>query len=318
MAVDCDASTGAVDTSCGYVTGDTFAIAVHATAAGTGYAGYQTKAGWTDDVLDYLPGDTATENQWPVPCSRARIHLPSAAAVVFSCSSDPTATSSYIGPLVRFTMQCEADGVTSLTLIPRAGDPHGGSHFVDSVGGLIDPLLTGASVECGPEPTATATATATATVTATASPTASPTSTPKNPDGDTDGDTIANSLDPDDDNDGCLDIEELGMNPALGGLRNPHDPWDFYDVPAGPSLLRDDRVTILDVTAVVPRFGSTGDPGADPHTTPPPAPAYHPAYDRTALGDLKGWQSTVPDGIISIADIGLIAGQFSHTCLLEP
>jgi hypothetical protein len=315
MGVDCDASTAAIDESCSYPVGATFSVAVHALSAGPGYIGFQAKLTWTDAVLDYLPnGDIAAEGRWPGPCSSfVRTHEPATAAVVWGCTTSPAVPSTYTGPLVELQMQCVTAGQTSLALVPRAGDPHFGSHFLNQAAVMFDPVLPPAlQVTCEAPPTATATATPTATSTAT------PTLTPKNPDGDTDGDTIANSVDVDDDNDGCLDTEELGPNPALGGMRNPHDPWDLYDVPAGPTMTRDDRVTIWDISGVLNRFGSNGDPGADPHTPPPPQPAYHPAFDRSPLGSGEGWQSTAPDGIISIGDITMVAGQFSATCLAEP
>src|SRR3972149_10169828 len=69
MAVDCDASTAAIDAACNYGPGAVFQIAVHATNAGSGYAGHQVKARWTDAVLNYRPATYATtENQWPGPC----------------------------------------------------------------------------------------------------------------------------------------------------------------------------------------------------------------------------------------------------------
>ncbi|MCI0855464.1 MAG: hypothetical protein J4N98_02150, partial [Chloroflexi bacterium] len=57
---------------------------------------------------------------------------------------------------------------------------------------------------------------------------------PKPFDGDTDGDTIPNRIDSDDDGDGCSDGKESGSDETLGGLRNPHNPWDFYDVAGSP------------------------------------------------------------------------------------
>jgi hypothetical protein len=60
-------------------------------------------------------------------------------------------------------MQCQGAGPAGLTLVPRAGDPQVGSHFVDALFQPIDPVLTNASVTClaGPTPTPAVTPTAT-------------------------------------------------------------------------------------------------------------------------------------------------------------
>ena len=95
-------------------------------------------------------------------------------------------------------------------------------------------------------------------------PTPTPTATPKNPDADTDGDTIANSIDPNDDNDGCTDDQENGLDETLGGRRDPHSPWDFYDVAGlGPSLPRDKNIDLPnDILPVILNY--TGNPGYTP------------------------------------------------------
>jgi hypothetical protein len=65
-------------------------------------------------------------------------------------------------------------------------------------------------------------------------PTPTPTATPlppKDPDADTDGDTTLNSADADDDNDTCPDVKEAQISAGSelsGGLRNPHDPNDYW------------------------------------------------------------------------------------------
>src|SRR3990172_9964254 len=86
--VDCDASTAAIDAVCSYGPGAVFQIAVHATNAGSGYAGYQVKASWTDAVLNYRPAaNAATENQWPVSCLATRVNnQPGDPSVLFGCT----------------------------------------------------------------------------------------------------------------------------------------------------------------------------------------------------------------------------------------
>lgn len=136
----------------------------------------------------------------------------------------------------------------------------------------------------------------------------------KNPDGDTDGDTVANSADPDDDNDGCLDTQELGPDVALGGRRNPHSFWDFYDVPTGPSLAKDKAVSGQDIFAVLAHFNAEGDADIDPLSPPPPAPAYHTSYDRGPLAGPNPWNVGPANGAITGLDIFAILAQFGHSC----
>lgn len=119
----------------------------------------------------------------------------------------------------------------------------------------------------------------------------------------------------DSDGDGCDDAFEGGPNPALGGMRDPGNPWDFFDTPDNANV-RDLAISIADVARIVQRFGTTGDPGIDPKSPPPPPPAYHPAFDRTPLGP-NNWNVGPPDGAISIQDVALVVAQFGHTCVLS-
>ncbi len=138
-----------------------------------------------------------------------------------------------------------------------------------------------------PEPTATATATfiPTSTTTSTATPTSTPTPNPV-------------SLDSD--GDGCSDAEEAGSLPRFGGMRDPFDPWDFFDTP-----VPDGAVTVGDIAQAVVRFGGTAGP--------PAVRGYHQAYDRTLAGPNR-WNSGPPDGAVSVADIMVMVHQFGHTC----
>jgi hypothetical protein len=114
--------------------------------------------------------------------------------------------------------------------------------------------------------------------------------------------------------DGCATSQELGDNPSAGGKRDPLIFWDFFDVPAGNPLARDRRVTIADINAEVARFGSVGDASIDPLSLVPAAPAYHPAYDRTFTAGGDPWDTSVPDGRVTILDITLSVAQFGHQC----
>ena len=101
----------------------------------------------------------------------------------------------------------------------------------------------------------------------------------------------------------------------MGGLRDQYNFWDFFDTPnpnADPR--RDQHVSIGDILRVVRRFGSTGDPGGDPLSAPPDAPAYHTAYDRGGTNGQYPWTLLPPDGVVSVGDIRAIVSQFGHNC----
>jgi hypothetical protein len=119
----------------------------------------------------------------------------------------------------------------------------------------------------------------------------------------------------DTDRDGCTDAQELGPNEALGGRRDPTSLWDFMDVPTGAPPLRDRVVSGGDIGAVVARFGAMGDPGGNPRSPVPAAPAYHTAFDRAGViagGD--PWDLRPADGAIGGGDVGATVIQFGHNC----
>ena len=103
----------------------------------------------------------------------------------------------------------------------------------------------------------------------------------------------------DSDGDGCIDVREVQTAPdsqRTGGLRNPKDPWDYFN-PTG-----DGRNRVDDILAEVQHFGSTvGDPG------------YDTKYDRTYTGPYM-WISGPPDGSVMVADILAVIRQFGHDC----
>src|SRR3990172_6592205 len=119
----------------------------------------------------------------------------------------------------------------------------------------------------------------------------------------------------DSDSDGCSDGEEVGLDPRRGGQRDPLDFWDVFDTPgAGGLPPRDKAVTVTDIFRVATRFGATGDAKVDPLSPPPPAPAYHPAYDRGGQTGANVWNQAPPDGAIAVGDIFAVAAQFGHDC----
>jgi len=108
------------------------------------------------------------------------------------------------------------------------------------------------------------------------------------------------------DGDGCLDKVEVQMalgSEAFGGLRDPANPWDFYDV-------NGDREIDLfnDIFGVAFLFGlNAGDTG------------YIVAFDRGAPVGPNVWNLTPPDGTIDLFnDIFGVAFQFGHSCALPP
>ena len=130
---------------------------------------------------------------------------------------------------------------------------------------------------------------------------------------DSDGDTTPDSADPDSDNDGCANQREVGPEPSGGGRRNPKNFWDFFDVPSGPSQLRNQAVALPDIFEVIARFGATGDPGIDP-LSPPPSSGYHSAYDRGPRAGPDPWNLSAANGSIATPDINAVLAQFGHSC----
>ena len=119
---------------------------------------------------------------------------------------------------------------------------------------------------------------------------------------DSDGDTLRDELDPagaepDYDGDGCSDGVERGARALQGGVRDPQNPFDFFDTPP-----RDGVVNSSDLFRVVGRFGSSiGANGS-----------YEADFDRASRG---GPTTLGPgDGAITAVDIFLNAGQFGHSC----
>ena len=146
--------------------------------------------------------------------------------------------------------------------------------------------------------------------TATITPQPTITPKPKDPSADTDGDTILNSDDLDDDNDGCTDLREFAIDATLGGRRNPHNPWDFYDVagsPLPPQNGAPDGVIDLpnDILGVIQHFAPLGT-----------EPEYDVNFDRRPSAGPNPWNMTAPDGVIDLPnDILGVIQQFNHRCV---
>jgi hypothetical protein len=146
----------------------------------------------------------------------------------------------------------------------------------------------------GPVPTPTSPG-GTATATATRTPMPAATATPA---GclDTDGDGQCNSVDADDDNDGCSDTSEGGIDPAKGGDRNPLDFWDFFDVTGDGAVGVDDVVDTLQYW---------GDAGTSPEAN---------LRDRWSPDPGKPWRSAAADNGIDVTDTLTSLASFGHAC----
>ncbi len=131
-------------------------------------------------------------------------------------------------------------------------------------------------------------------------------------DGDSDGlpDCHENELgtdvsDPDTDDDGCQDGAEVGNDETLGGLRDPLNPWDFYDV-AGANLGPPDQQVDLfnDIVSVIDHYAPVGN-----------EPEYDAFFDRGPSAGPNAWNMTAPDDKIDLFnDIVGVINQFGHDC----
>lgn len=97
--------------------------------------------------------------------------------------------------------------------------------------------------------------------------------------------------------DPCTDKEELGTDEMEGGLRDPFNPYDFFDV-------NGDRYIDLwnDILGVIARHTASGG-------------EYNIAYDRGPSVGPNKWNMTAPDGNIDqFNDILGVISQYQHDC----
>ena len=104
---------------------------------------------------------------------------------------------------------------------------------------------------------------------------------------------------PDTDGDGCTDLEENGTNALLGGLRDAHNRWDFYDVDGTR------KIDAVDIAQVRGKFNTT-----------PSHPAYSAIHDRRPGAAM--WAPGSPDNKIDAKDIALVRASFNHDCSGPP
>lgn len=102
----------------------------------------------------------------------------------------------------------------------------------------------------------------------------------------------------DTDKDGCRDGAELGKNPKEGGLRDPTNPYDFFDVN------HDGKVAVTDILLVARAYRDSS------------GQEYHPSKDRGPLvpGASYSWERTGPDGKVTTDDVFAAASQYGHSC----
>jgi len=103
----------------------------------------------------------------------------------------------------------------------------------------------------------------------------------------------------DEDGDGGTDYRELGADQTAGGLRDPFNPYDYYDVN------HDGGINVVnDILGVAGAFG------------PPPHPRYVDYKDRGAVHPGPNvWNRGPPNGEIdSVNDILSVGQQFGHVC----
>jgi hypothetical protein len=179
--------------------------------------------------------------------------------------------------------------LSSFNVSEEVGQLVNGSYFVEA----------NVSYLCGLSPCVETTTFDVAGPTSTPTGTPLPTPTSKPPSADTDGDNIPNDADPNDDNDACTDAQENGPDEMLGGRRNPHNEWDFYDT-------NGDGVIDLanDIFGVVLHYAPTGT-----------EPAYDVNFDRGPTAGPNPWNTTAPDGVIDLSnDILGVVQQYLHDC----
>ena len=132
-------------------------------------------------------------------------------------------------------------------------------------------------------------------------------------DADPDSDVLANlperlqGTDPcieDSDADGCADGEETGGDPVRGGMRDPLDWWDFYD------LNGDARVDLTDALTILRAFGLGPDDDG-----------YDASLDRESPDVGAPWRTSAATGSevgISLSDALASLASFGHDCSGSP
>lgn len=109
----------------------------------------------------------------------------------------------------------------------------------------------------------------------------------------------------DTDGDLCPDYKELGDSGSAGGVRDPFNPFDYFN----PT--HDGRNRIDDALKVISQYfddDTNGTPGEPPYSA-----GYDPATDRTHLGP-NPWNLGHPNGQQRIDDVLAQLKQYFHDC----
>ncbi len=138
------------------------------------------------------------------------------------------------------------------------------------------------------------------------------------------------ACDPNNDNDGCTNVQELGLIPTLGGQRDPLNPWDFFDVPVPPLLpgsttgVRNKIISLSDVLADLAYVGTTAAMPGSPNANGAKygsdlngnGIADGVEYDRTpSTMPLQPWRSGPPNGVVSLSDVLVVLTQVGTVCM---
>ncbi len=272
------------------ISGDT-AIVGAAAASGKAYVyeryeGGKSNWGWVATLRQSQPG----------------LHFGSGVAIdgvtaVIGARADDSGSLQY-GNAYVFQRDASGSGTWGEVAYLTAYDAEAGDEFGESTAVSGSTALIGAHLEdqggtnAGaayvfdlnlPQPTATVTPTPTDTPTPTITPTPTRTPTPA----------------PDTDGDGCSDPREQGTDEMLGGMRDPQNPNDFYDV-------NNDQLIDLpnDIFGVIIRYAPTGT-----------EPAYDAYYDRGPSSGPNAWNMTSADGVIDLSnDVLGVIQQYLHDC----
>jgi hypothetical protein len=104
----------------------------------------------------------------------------------------------------------------------------------------------------------------------------------------------------DTDGDSCPDKKELSDTPTSGGLRDPWNPYDFFDV-----IGTGHQILVPDILAVVQQYFIDDLPGPIDYTS---------KTDRTAIVGANSWNLGPPDGLQRVPDILAVLKQYFHEC----
>lgn len=107
----------------------------------------------------------------------------------------------------------------------------------------------------------------------------------------------------DSDGDACPDVQEVSLDSRKGGLRDPGDPYDFYDVTGWYSRESDGKIDVMDMQSVAFRWGATTG-----------SLYYDAKYDRSVELVNGPFDLGPPDGEINIYDLQAMYAQAWAEC----